>query len=62
MKIEFELVEKEFTNENGEPIKYKVLRRKLIDNTFIEIPINKIKDSKLLMMSLALENKIAERR
>lgn len=55
MKVEFELADKEFTNEKGEPIKYKVLRRKLIDNTIFEIPISKIKDSKLLVMSLALE-------
>lgn len=57
MRVEFELVEKEFTNEKGEPIKYKVLRRRLIDNTFIEIPMKNIKDSKLLLMSLALENR-----
>lgn len=57
MKVEFELVEKEFINEKGEPIKYKVLRRRLIDNTFCEIPLKVVKDSKVLLMSLALENR-----
>lgn len=57
MRVEFELIEKEFINEKGEPIKYKVLRRKLIDNTYIEVPLKNIKDSKLLLMSLALENR-----
>lgn len=57
MKVEFELIEKEFINEKGEPIKYKVLRRRLIDNTYIEVPLKSIKDSKLLLMSLALENR-----
>ena len=57
MKVEFELIAKEFINEKGEPIKYKVLRRRLIDNTYIEVPLKNIKDSKLLLMSLALENR-----
>ena len=57
MRVEFELIEKEFINEKGEPIKYKVRRRKLIDNTYIEVPLKNIKDSKLLLMSLALENR-----
>lgn len=55
MKVEFELLEKKFTNEQGKEVKYYVLVRKLIDNTTIEIPVKGDK-SKLLLMSLAVEN------
>lgn len=55
MKVEFELIEKKFTNDQGKEVKYYVLVRKLIDNTNIEIPVKGDK-SKLLLMSLAVEN------
>lgn len=55
MKVEFELQEKKFTTEDGREIKYYVLIRKLIDNTTLEIPVKGDK-SKLLLMSLAVEN------
>lgn len=55
MKVEFELLEKKFTNDQGKEVKYYVLIRKLIDNTTIEIPVKGDK-SKLLLMSLAVEN------
>lgn len=54
MKVEFELLEKKFTTEDGRDIKYYVLSRKLVDNTTIEIPIKGDK-SKLLIMSLVVE-------
>ena len=54
MKVEFELLEKKFTTEDGREIKYYVLARKLVDNTIIEIPV-KGEKSKLLLMSLAVE-------
>jgi hypothetical protein len=56
MRVEFELSEKKFTTEEGREVKYYVLQRKLIDNTIIEIPIKGDK-SKLLLMSLAVENR-----
>lgn len=55
MKVEFELQEKKFTNDDGKEVKYYVLVRKLIDNTTLEIPVKGDK-SKLLLMSLAVEN------
>ena len=55
MKVEFELLEKKFTNEQEKEVKYYVLVRKLIDNTTLEIPVKGDK-SKLLLMSLAVEN------
>lgn len=56
MKIEFELVEKRFKKEDGTEIKYYVLKRTLVDNTTLEIPVKGDK-SKLLLMSLAIENR-----
>ena len=56
MKVEFELQEKKFTNNEGKEVKYYVLVRKLIDNTTLEIPVKGDK-SKLLLMSLAVENR-----
>lgn len=56
MKIEFELVEKRFKKEDGTEIKYYVLKRTLVDNTNLEIPVKGDK-SKLLLMSLAIENR-----
>ena len=56
MKVEFELQEKKFTNNDGKEIKQYVLIRKLIDNTTLEIPVKGDK-SKLLLMSLAVENR-----
>lgn len=56
MKIEFELVEKTFTPENGSPIIYYILTRQLADGNFLEIPIKKEKAS-LLNMSLKFENR-----
>ena len=56
MKVEFELQEKKFTNNDGKEVKYYVLVRKLIDNTTLEIPVKGDK-SKLLLMSLAVENR-----
>lgn len=55
MKIEFELQEKKFTNNDGKEVKYYVLKRTLVDNTTLEIPVKGDK-SKLLLMSLAVEN------
>lgn len=57
MKIEFELVEKKFTREDGKEIKYYALKRTLVDNTTLEIPVKGDK-SKLLLMSLVIEDKI----
>lgn len=56
MKVGFELLEKKFTTEDGKELKYYVLRRQLVDGSQIEIPIKGDK-SKLLLMSLAVENK-----
>ena len=56
MKIEFELIEKRFKKEDGTEIKYYVLKRTLVDNTTLEIPVKGDK-SKLLLMSLAIENR-----
>ncbi len=55
MKVEFELLEKKFTTEDNREIKYYVLKRTLVDNTTLEIPIKGDK-SKLLIMSLVVEN------
>lgn len=56
MKVDFELVEKTFTNDKGDEVKYYVLQRRLIDNTILTVPIKSDK-SKLLAMSLVIENK-----
>lgn len=56
MKVEFELIEKSFTPENGNAIKYYVLQRKLIDGNSLELPVKGDK-AKLLLMSLTVENK-----
>ena len=56
MEIKFNLIEKKFKTEDGREIKYYVLTRNLIDGTQLEIPIKGDK-SKLLLMSLAVENK-----
>ena len=48
MKVEFELLEKKFTTEDNREIKYYVLKRTLVDNTTLEIPIKGDK-SKLLI-------------
>lgn len=56
MKVAFELVEKKFNTEDGKELKYYVLRRLLIDGSVLEIPVKGDK-SKLLLMSLAVENK-----
>ena len=56
MKVEFDLVEKSFTSEVGKTINYYVLQRKLIDGNMLELPIKGDK-SKLLLMSLTVENK-----
>ena len=55
MKVEFELSEKKFTTEDNREIKYYVLKRTLVDNTTLEIPIKGDK-SKLLIMSLVVAN------
>ena len=55
MKVEFELCEKSFTSDDGKTFKYYVLKRELIDGSFIEVPIKSDK-YKLLTMSLKLEN------
>lgn len=57
MKVEFELLEKKFTTEEGKEVKYYVLKRTLVDNTTLEIPVKGDK-SKLLLMSLVIESKI----
>lgn len=56
MKVAFELIEKKFNTEDGRELKYYVLRRLLIDGSVLEIPVKGDK-SKLLLMSLAVENK-----
>ena len=56
MKVEFELKEKLFTNNEGKEVKYYVLIRRLIDGTTLEVPVKGDK-SKLLLMSLAVENR-----
>lgn len=56
MKVEFELTERKFTTEDSREIKYYVLVRRLVDGTNLEIPVKGDK-SKLLLMSLAVENK-----
>ena len=56
MKVDFELVEKTFTNDKNDEVKYYVLQRRLIDNTILTVPIKSDK-SKLLAMSLVIENK-----
>ena len=56
MKVGFELLEKKFITEDNKEIKYYVLQRRLIDNTILEIPVKGDK-SKLLLMSLVVENK-----
>ena len=60
MRVEFEMVEKTFNTEDGRQIKYYVLQRRLIDNTILEIPIKGDK-SKLLLMSLVVENKTSRK-
>lgn len=57
MKVEFELLEKKFTTEDGREVNYYVLSRTLVDKTTLEIPIKGDK-SKLLIMSLAVERNI----
>lgn len=56
MKVTFELQEKTFTNDNGTSIKYYVLSRNLIDGSKLEISVKGDK-AKLLLMSIAIENK-----
>lgn len=54
MKVDFELLEKSFTSDEGKPIKYYVLSRQLIDGSTIEVSIKSDK-AKLLLMSLKIE-------
>lgn len=60
MKVDFELVEKSFTNDKGDEVKYYVLQRRLIDNTILTVPIKSDK-SKLLQMSVLIENKTSRK-
>lgn len=55
-KVEFDIVEKNFTSQDGNTINYYVLQKKLITGDVLEIPVKKDK-CKLLLMSLTLENK-----
>lgn len=54
MKIEMELEKKSFKREDGTDIEYYVLKKKLIDNTYLEVPIKSDK-AKLLLLSLTVE-------
>lgn len=56
MKVEFELLEKSFTSDDGKPIKYYVLSRQLFNGSLLEIPVKKDK-ADLLLMSLYAEEK-----
>lgn len=56
MKVEFTIVEKNFTSDKGEVIKYNVLSRQLANGEVFEIPIKGDK-AKLLLLSLAVESK-----
>lgn len=55
MKVEFEIVEKSFTSDDGNNHVYYVLQRKLITGDILEIPVKKDKYN-LLNMSLTIEN------
>lgn len=54
MKVDMELEKKSFKREDGQDIEYYVLKKKLIDNTFLEVPIKSDK-AKLLLLSLTVE-------
>ena len=54
MKIEMELDKKNFTTETGETREYYVLKKRLVDNTILEIPVKSDK-AKLLVLSLSIE-------
>lgn len=54
MKVEMELEKKSFKREDGTDIEYYVLKKKLVDNTFLEVPIKSDK-AKLLLLSLTVE-------
>ena len=54
MKVEMELEKKSFKREDGTDIEYYVLKKKLIDNTYLEVPIKSDK-AKLLLLSLTVE-------
>lgn len=54
MKIEMELEKKNFKKEDGQEIEYYVIRKKLVDQSYLEIPIKSDK-AKLLLMSLTVE-------
>ena len=56
MKVEFTLKKKTFENTEGKSVEYYVLTRTLVDGTELEISVKGDK-SKLLLMSLAVENK-----
>jgi len=54
MKVEMELEKKSFKREDGQDIEYYVLKKKLVDNTYLEVPIKSDK-AKLLLLSLTVE-------
>lgn len=56
MKVEMELEKKNFKREDGQEIEYYVLKRKLVDNTYVEIPVKSDK-AKLMVLSLSIEQK-----
>lgn len=56
MKVEMELEKKNFKREDGQEIEYYVLKRKLVDNTYLEIPVKSDK-AKLMVLNLSIENK-----
>ena len=56
MKVEMELEKKNFKREDGQEIEYYVLKRKLVDNTYLEIPVKSDK-AKLMVLSLSIEQK-----
>ena len=54
MKIEMELEKKSFKREDGQQIEYYVIKKKLVDNSILEIPVKSDK-AKLLVLSLSIE-------
>ena len=54
MKVDMELEKKSFKREDGQDIEYYVLRKQLVDKTYLEVPIKSDK-AKLLLLSLTVE-------
>ena len=54
MKIEMELEKKNFKREDGQEISYYVIKKKLLDNTYLEIPVKSDK-ARILLYDLSIE-------